>query len=142
MAPLDPVTTWFFRGALAAAALVCLAGALALGARAIALVGSRSGSRGLAGLVAWWLKNGKTYTVAGGAVGALLFDHFVNGAPLNWPGIFEAVGAMTLRAAIAKNQTATEVAATAAKVTAVRVEQTLDAKERLQHGESPRRPDP
>ena len=127
---VDPLTHWFYRVALAAVALVCLCGAVALSARALALAGSASGNAGLRGLLAWWATKGKTYTASYGFMAWEAYQSVANGQPVNKNGLFLAVVAATLRMAIAKNQKASETAATAAKLAAFKMDPP-NAKEHL-----------
>ena len=127
---LDPTTLWFYRAALTGIALAGIGGFVALISRAVATAGTAAGATGISGLLAWWATKGKTYTASYGFMAWEAYQSVANGQPVNKNGLFLAVVAATLRMAIAKNQKASEMAATAAKLAAFKMDPP-NAKEHL-----------
>ena len=85
---------------------------------------------GEAGLIAYWIKNQKTYTTVAGLIAAIIYEKVQTGGPLDVKGILTALAIAALRAAIGKNQKASETAATAAKLAAFKADP-LNPKEHL-----------
>jgi hypothetical protein len=100
----DPITLWFYRGALGAVSLLCVGAFILLIARTVAIRGTAAHEAGEAGLIAYWIKNQKTYTVVVGLIAAIVYDKMQTGGPLDVKGIFTALALAALRAAIGKNQ--------------------------------------
>lgn len=131
---LDPVTLWIYRGVLVAVGLACLALAFYVFSRAVqslSRVGTASGLQGLDGLVGW-LSGWKTYIIAAAVPVVVALNQFgyISDATMNLLLVLLGGGGLaTLRAGQAKAEKvagqaveAAEHAVTAAKISAVKVE--------------------
>jgi hypothetical protein len=118
MTGVDPTTLWFYRAALGGIVLLCIGGFIALIARTVAIRGTAGHRIGEAGLLAYWIKNQKTYTTVAGLIAAIIYEKIQTGGPLDVKGILTALAIAALRAAIGKNQKTSELAVTAAKIAA------------------------
>lgn len=120
---LDPVTLWIYRAVLGAVALACLA----LAVYALSRAGSATGIQGLDGIVSW-LSGRKTYLIAA-AVPILMTLNaytYLSDATTNMLLMLLGAGGLaTLRAGQAKAEKSAEQAVTAAKVSAVKVEEAV-----------------
>lgn len=126
---MDPTTLLLYKIVLVAAIFALLCGGIAMVMRAVSRVGSRDGAAGIAEMVKWWGRNGKTYLVVLAWIASQIEPYIASGTPVDWSQIFQAVGLATLRMAMAKQQKATETTAIAAKVTAARIGAVIPPKE-------------
>jgi hypothetical protein len=122
MTGVDPTTLWFYRAALGGIVLLCVGGFIALIARTVAIRGSAGHQAGEQGLIAYWIKNQKTYTTVAGLIATIIYEKVQTGGPLDVKGIMTALAIAALRAAIGKSQKASETAATAAKLAAFKAD--------------------